>query len=215
LLKTLFSRRLLIGFLMLGATSSPQNTHKQLGSSPPNHKTTSSQTQSTPPDDYSKGFKDGLQEHQAMLDEIRKELDSVSRSNRYLSIAYVVLVVAISGAGLLSLRNLVESTKAANEAKEEVKKFTSIRVAILTELHDYLKQFPIEEGMLNTDTMTPLRRAHLEEIDHLTFLANPVFRFHEPSNPKEVDLYSRILLTTIRWHLSEKRHADGLVRLVP
>ena len=179
----------------------------------PGQSTPSSQTQNTEPDDYAKGFKDGLQQHQAMLNEIRKELDAVAKSDRFLSIAYLALAVGITGAGLLSFRNLIESTKAASEAKEEVKQFTSIRLAILDELHDYLKHFQVEEGMLNTDTMTPLRRAHLDEIDHLTFLANPLFRFREPNTQKEIDLYSRVLLTTVRWHLSERRHADGLARL--
>ena len=139
-------------------------------------------------------------------------LDSINCVKLFLR-SSLVLAVGISGAGLLSLRNLIESTRAATEAKEEVKQFTSIRVAVVTELHDYLKRFPVEEGMLNTDTTTPLQRAHLEEMDHLTFLAHPLFRFREPGTQKEVELYSRILLTTVRWHLSEKRYADGLARL--
>src|SRR6266849_6559408 len=42
-------------------------------------------------DDYARGFKDGLNEHHAILEEIRKELDSTRNANTVFTWLYAIL----------------------------------------------------------------------------------------------------------------------------
>ncbi|MBI3671072.1 MAG: hypothetical protein HY237_14990 [Acidobacteria bacterium] len=188
--------------------------------------------------DYARGFKDGLAEHRAMLeqirkefesslaqhhamlDEMRKEFESNRTGNTALTVFYGVSLFFVFGAGVFSLgywHRVHEAVRSAEKevrsAEQQVSQLTAVHTATLSEVHSYLKQFSVKEGALVPDSASLLEQASIDEVDHLTFFANPLFRFREPETTEDVDLYTQVLLTITRWHLVRGRFGDALKRL--
>ncbi len=182
--------------------------------------------------EYARGFKEGLEQHQDMLAELRRELesglaqhqkdlDSARSIIRIFGILFTVVSVLFVGSVFFGFtftqaarREITSAREEVRSAQEEVTKFTAYRQAVLSELHRYMRKAPVKyEGQFTAASLLPAERATMEELDHLTFLSNPLFRFRQPENQKEVELYSQILLQSARWYLAENQPAQALMRL--
>lgn len=200
-------------------------------------------------DQYGQGFKDGLAQHQQLLNEtrdelgrVRQEVDKTKFANETFLALYGLVTLFLLGEGFLSLHKqqsrseevqtsaanaASQATKAASDAeasaakavqlvdgaKLEMDKVFAARKTLFSELPVYLKRTIETTTALNPDTFDVFHQASVNEIDHLTFLGSPSFRFREPESVEELNTYCESLLMTARGHLVQSRPAETLKRI--
>lgn len=165
--------------------------------------------------DYAKGFQDGLQEHRAMLEEARQELHSLERQDTSITHVFYFLTALFTLVSACNAWSYISSKRSVEKARDEAQQITQVRAAILSELPNHLKEhlWILREATLSSDTITPQISAKIAEIDHMTFLANPLFKFLQPHSRDELRIYRQALLITARWYIAESRPAEALIRL--
>lgn len=182
-----------------------------------------------------------LKAAQDELARIHQEVDKTKFANELFIGLYTLTTLLLLGDGFLSIQKqksrseevqatatnaAAQATKAATEAetsaqkavqlvdgaKLEMDKVFAARKTLFTELPMYLKR-TIDTTALNPDNFDVFHQASVNEIDHLTFLGSPSFRFREPESAEELGTYCNSLLMTARGLLAQSRPAETLKRI--
>ncbi len=112
-----------------------------------------------------------------------------------------------------SQKQVITAKEQVEVARKEVTEFVKFRSAVLSEINVYLQKFPGRPERIGDGQVEPVHRARVEEVDHITFLSNPLFKFRQPENAPELSLYSSVLLESARVLLADRKAAEALLRL--
>ena len=171
------------------------------------------------------------------LDEARKQTDRTDKITATFISIYTLLVALLAIDGLLSRTRLKEALQKVDDAlaqqvpklqeqmdkigettlqaQETLDRIQSTRKSLFEELPKFIRKYLPDVLRLNDpiDDLKPADLALLDEIDHLTFLANAGFRFRKPETPEEKNAYVQSVMATVRSYLVQRKDAEVIPRV--
>jgi hypothetical protein len=109
----------------------------------------------------------------------------------------------------------IQAQDTLKQTQEALKRIESTRTSLFEELPKFIRQYLPDVFKLNDplDDLKPADLALLDEIDHLTFLANAGFRFRKPETPEERNAYIQSLMATVRGYLVQRKEGEVVPRV--